>query len=99
MQKVKGVSTFSDPSFFKTVFVTGDDMVAEEKAIRQKEIDEWQKKMVVANRHFSVNTKVLETHHLDKYKGLREGHVKKIGFRLGPSKIAHLTERQIAAKK
>jgi hypothetical protein len=55
--------------------------------------------MVVANRHFSVNTKVLETHHLDKYKGLREGHVKKIGFRLGPSKIAHLTERQIAAKK
>jgi hypothetical protein len=34
VQKVKGVSTFSDPSFFKTVFVTGDDMVAEEKAIK-----------------------------------------------------------------
>lgn len=28
--KVKGVNTFSDPKFFKTVFVSGDDMVAEE---------------------------------------------------------------------
>jgi len=34
IQKVKGVTTFSDGKFFKTVFVSGDDMVAEENAIR-----------------------------------------------------------------
>jgi len=32
--KVKGVTTFSDGKFFKTVFVSGDDMVAEENAIK-----------------------------------------------------------------
>jgi hypothetical protein len=32
--KVKGVQTFSDPKFFKTVFVSGDDMVAEEMALK-----------------------------------------------------------------
>lgn len=34
VKKVKGVKTFSDGAFFKTVFVSGDDMVAEENAIR-----------------------------------------------------------------
>jgi hypothetical protein len=31
---IKGVTTFSDGKFFKTVFVSGDDMVAEELAIK-----------------------------------------------------------------
>lgn len=35
------MTTFSDGKFFKTVFVSGDDMVAEEQAIKQKELDEW----------------------------------------------------------
>jgi len=34
IRKVKGVTTFSDGKFFKTVFVSGDDMVAEEMAIK-----------------------------------------------------------------
>jgi len=59
--KVKGVQTFSDPKFFKTVFVSGDDMVAEENAIRQKEIEDWNKKVIVSNTHFSVNTKPQES--------------------------------------
>jgi hypothetical protein len=56
------VQTFSDAKFFNTVFVSGDDMVAEEMAIKQREIDEWNKKIVVANKHFYVNTKPNESH-------------------------------------
>ena len=36
VKMVKGVHTFSDGKFFKTVFVSGDDMVAEEKALREE---------------------------------------------------------------
>ena len=57
IHKVKGVNTFSDNRFFKTVFVSGDDMVAEEEAIKQKELEEWNAKVVVASKHFGVNTK------------------------------------------
>ena len=60
--KVKGVQTFSDAKFFNTVFVSGDDMVAEELAIKQKELDDWNKKVVVGNKHFFVNTKPNESH-------------------------------------
>lgn len=55
------MTTFSEGKFFNTVFVSGDDMVAEEMAIKQKEQEEWNAKVVVANKHFSVNTKVLES--------------------------------------
>lgn len=41
--------TFSDPSFFKTVFISGEDMVKEMEADRQKEKDDFQKKVVVDN--------------------------------------------------
>jgi len=41
--------TFSDPSFFKTVFIAGEDMVKEMEEDKQKEIDNFQKKVVVAN--------------------------------------------------
>merc|ERR1712110_664917 len=77
ISKVKNVETFSDPKFFNTVFVTGDDMVAEEKAMKQREIDEWNKKIVVANKHFFVNTKPQGSHQMDKYNSLREGKVQK----------------------
>jgi hypothetical protein len=36
---VKGVTTFGENKFFKTIFAGGDDVVAEEKANKQKEID------------------------------------------------------------
>ena len=84
------MTTFSDGDFFKTVFVSGDDMVAEEQAIIQREQDEWNQKVVVDNQHFKVNTKILESQQVDKYKGLREEGVKKIGFRLGPQKVKAL---------
>lgn len=74
-------------------------MVAEEQAIIQREQDEWNQKVVVDNQHFKVNTKILESQQLDKYKGLREEGVKKIGFRLGPQKVKSLQQRQIQATK
>jgi len=54
--KVKGVTTFSDKGFFKTVFSGGDDMVAEMQAIKKKEAEDWKAKVVVKNTHFTVNT-------------------------------------------
>ncbi len=56
--KVKNIQNFSDPSYFKTVFISGDDMVKEMAEMKQKEIDDFEKKVVVANKHFSVNTRV-----------------------------------------
>ena len=34
IKKVKGVTTFSAKDFFNTVFITGDDMVAEMKELK-----------------------------------------------------------------
>lgn len=42
---------------------------------------------------------MLESQQVDKYKGLREDNVKKIGLRLGPKKIQSLQQRQIRATK
>lgn len=36
---------------------------------------------------------------MDKYKGLREDNTKKIGLRLGQSRVQQLNERNIFAKK
>lgn len=33
-------------------------MVKEMAEVKQKEIDDWNKKVVVANKHFAVNTRV-----------------------------------------
>ncbi len=43
------------------MFKSDDDVVLEEKALRQKEIDEWNSKIVVNNKNFKVNTKVLKS--------------------------------------
>ena len=96
---VKGVTTFSDNNFFKTVFVSGDDMVAEEKALKAKEHADWEKRIIVESKNFAVNTKPLHSQQVDKHKGLREAQIKKIGLRLGQKKLQHLQNRQIAATK
>lgn len=68
-------------------------MVKEEEAIRKREIDEWNAKVVVANKHFTVNTRVLESQQIDKYRSMREDAVQKIGIRLAPNRLKSLTER------
>lgn len=92
-------STFSDPSYFKTVFISGDDMVKEMQELKQKEIDDFNSKVVVANTHFKVNTRDKHSNQLDKHKSIREDPVKKVGLRLGQSKIRNLVARQIITNK
>lgn len=54
--KIAGNQYFSEKEFFKTVFISGDDMVKEEMEMRKKELDDFNKKVVVDNKHFYVNT-------------------------------------------
>lgn len=93
--------TFSDPAFFNTVFISGDDMVKEMTALKQKEIDDFNKKIVVENKHFFVHTRnnELPQHVLDRQSDIREGDVKKLGLRLNHKKLRELTGRQILATK
>jgi len=58
-----GVDTFSKKEYFKTVFVNppGDDLEKEKAAEKAKIIEDWNKKVVVKNTHFMVNTKILES--------------------------------------
>ena len=61
VKKVKGVTTFSNKEYFNTVFISGDDMEAEMQALKQKEIDDFNSKVVVDSKNFKVNTTVLES--------------------------------------
>jgi hypothetical protein len=55
--------TFSEGAFFKTVFISGDNMVRELQEAKQREIEAWNKKVVVDSTHFTVNTR--QPKHLD----------------------------------
>jgi len=41
----------------------------------------------------------MASHQVDKFKGLREDGIKKIGLRIGAKKLSHLQDRQIRATK
>ena len=77
--------TFADPEFFKTVFISGDDMVKEMQEAKIKEQEDWKKKVVVDSTHFSVNTRAPDTSQVDKVHTLLEERPKKIGLRLSNS--------------
>ena len=64
------------------MFISGDDMDAEIKALKKKEVDDFNAKVVVDSKTFKVNTRVLESEQLDKFKSMRQDNVKKIGLRL-----------------
>ena len=80
--KVKSGNLFSDHSYFKTVFISGDELTKLEAADRKKEKEDWEKKVVVDNKHFTVNTRVPNSHQIDKNHSIREDPVKKLGLRL-----------------
>jgi len=46
-------------------------MVKEEAEQRQKEIDDFNKKVIVDNKVFKVNTIVQESNNVDKFKEIR----------------------------
>ena len=56
MTKIKQQPLFSDRNYFKSVFISGDSIEKEEEEWRQKEIDEFNKKVVVDSKVFKVNT-------------------------------------------
>ena len=94
--KIDRQGTFSKKDYFKTVFISGDDMVKEELEMKKKEQEDWQKKVVVANTHFQVNTlEKSQVSQLDKYKNIREDDATKIGLRIGKTSISKMVERQI----
>ena len=97
--KVKNKATFSDPTYFKTVFISGDDMVKEMAELKQRGVDDFKKKVVVASEHFHVNTRVQHSHQLQKNKSMLEDQAAKIGLRLGRERLRELTGRQILATK
>ena len=70
-------------------------MMKEEAEDKKREIENWNKKVVVKNTHFYVNTreKVKTATHLDKFKGLREGEAKKYGYKNKKSNISAMVER------
>ena len=58
-------------------------MVKEMAALKQKEKDDFQKRVVVANEHFYVNSQVKASHQIDKHQSIRGDPVTKVGLRLG----------------
>ena len=75
-------------------------MMKEEAEMRQKEIDDFKKKVVVENMHFKVNTmekqKVVQ---LDRFHNIREDAVKKLGLRHKKGRLQQLVGRQIMATR
>lgn len=75
--------TFADNGFFKTVFISGDDMVREMAETKAKEAEDWKKKVVVGSTHFTVNTRMPKhIAQVDKNRTMLEEDPKKIGLRL-----------------
>lgn len=74
-------------------------MVKEMAELKQREIDEFEKRVVVENKHFHVNTRVAASHQMNKNKSLLEDKAAKIGLRLGQKRLRELTGRQIVATK
>ena len=58
-------------------------MVKEMIALKQKEKDDFEKKVVVQNQHFFVNTKKSYSHQINKHGSIRQDPINKVGLRLG----------------
>lgn len=68
--------------------------------MKQKEIDSFNKKVVVDSQVFKVNTRVSVPHNVDKFHNIRQDEiVKKPGFRLSKKRVKGLTERQVSARQ
>ena len=69
-------------------------MVKEMAAMKQKEIDDWRKKVVVADENFKVNTvEKVSVAQLDRFTNIREGDCKKVGLRPHKRRISAMVER------
>lgn len=71
-------------------------MVAEEAAMKAAELEAFNKKVIVDNQHFYVNTlekKKQFVSQADKYKNIREDMPNKVGLRYNKKRLAQLIER------
>ena len=99
-RNIRPTATFSSADYFKTVHLGGDDVIKQEEEDRKRELEQWKQKVVVDKEHFYVNTRVVEKiHQFDKYKGLLEDLPKKVGFRLGNSRVKEIAKRSIGITK
>jgi hypothetical protein len=89
---------FSQPDYFKSVFVAGGDAEKEYEDYLKAERDAWEKKVVVANKNFKVNKIVGKHNHLDKYKPILQEDAQKLGLVLSKKKLKSLTSRNIHAE-
>jgi hypothetical protein len=74
-------------------------MDKELKEVKKREIEEFEKKVVVANKHFYVDSLIKESHQIDKFQSIRKDPIQKIGLRLSVKKMRELAARQILATK
>lgn len=75
-------------------------MVKEMAEEKQREIDDFNKKVVVANQHFFVNTmEKRKVAQLDRFKNIREDKPDKVGLRHNSKRLSQMVERQIFATK
>ena len=73
-------------------------MVKELAEQKQKEIDDFKKKVVVDKLTFNVNTvEKVRAAQLDRFKNIREDPVAKIGLRHKKSRIGEMVARQVFA--
>ena len=69
-------------------------MVKELQEQKQKELDDFKKKVVVDKLTFNVNTmEKKKVAQLDRFKNIREDEVKKIGVRHNKKRIGQMVER------
>ena len=93
MARANAQMTFSHPDYFNTVFASGDSVTQEEQERRQKEHADFERKVVVDNKHFYVNTKPHKLNQQDKYRGMLHGQVTKVGLRIGSRRLTQLAGR------
>ena len=71
-----------NPDFFKSVFLCGDGLAAEEAAVKKAEEDEWEAKVVVDNTRFTPHFTSKHPSQLHKLKGLLDGTPRHKGIRI-----------------
>ena len=67
--------------------------------IKKKEQEEYERKIVVANKHFTVNTRVPASNQSIKYRGMLQDPPNRIGLQLKKSRLAQMASRQLGTTK
>ena len=72
VKNVGKTEIFSAPEYFKTVHLSGDDQFKQIQEDKQKEYDDWRKKVVVDNPVIQLTLKPQKekAHQYDRRKGL-----------------------------